>query len=121
MAEALTTVSISAAAMRTHGALIATVPFTAYPAARPPATGRPASYDSTAAAAVLRARPIGIGRLARAPEIFGALLDAGPLTFRQAAQLYNLTFRWPGRMQAVCARCGCGTPDRWPFRVCWPW
>lgn len=46
---------------------------------------------------------MGIGRLSEAPEIFDALLNAGPLTFRQAAQLYNLTFRRPGRMQGLCA------------------
>ncbi|MDX3452120.1 hypothetical protein PV396_09230 [Streptomyces sp. ME02-8801-2C] len=46
---------------------------------------------------------MGTTRLAHAPEIFAALLDAGPLSFRQAAQLYNLTFRHPGRSQAECA------------------
>ncbi len=103
VARALTTASISRAAMRAHGALTTTVPFTPYPKPRHPCgTGRP-SYDSASAAALLAAKPIGIGRLADAPEVFGALLDAGPLTFRQAAQLYNLTFRWPGRTQAQCA------------------
>ncbi|MFE2140312.1 hypothetical protein ACFXA3_00855 [Streptomyces sp. NPDC059456] len=61
------------------------------------------SYDSATAAAVLRAKPVDTGRVRHAPEIFGALLDAGPLAFRQAAQLHNLTFRRPGRMQAACA------------------
>ncbi|WP_371617815.1 hypothetical protein [Streptomyces sp. NBC_00454] len=103
MAEALTTASISEAAMRTHGALIAEVPFTPYPKARRPSGGPPPSYDSTSAAAVLQAKPVSIGRLLHAPEIFGALLDAGPLTFRQAAQLYGLTFERPCRMQGVCA------------------
>ncbi|WP_381791364.1 hypothetical protein [Streptomyces niveus] len=102
MADALTTVSISEAAMRAHGALMATIPFTPYPRARRP-SGSPPPYDSATAAAVLRARPVDTGRLRHAPEIFGALLDTGPLTFRQAAQLYNLTFKRPGRMQAVCA------------------
>ncbi|MFE6826480.1 hypothetical protein [Streptomyces sp. NPDC057690] len=103
MAEALTTASISEAAMRTHGALAATVPFTPYPRVRRSGGSPPPSFGSSSAAALLAARPVGIGRLAHAPAIFGALLDAGPLTFRQAAQLYNLTFRWPGRMQAGCA------------------
>ncbi|WP_159395504.1 hypothetical protein [Streptomyces sp. 3211] len=103
MAKALTTASLSEAAMHTHRALVAEVPFPRYPKGRRP-SGRPTpSYDSTTAAAVLEAKPVGIGRLLQAPEIFGALLDAGPLTFRQAAQLYNLTFQRPGRMQAMCA------------------
>ncbi|MFC9606697.1 hypothetical protein ACFTTN_24970 [Streptomyces niveus] len=102
MAGALTTASISAAAMRAHGALMATIPFTPYPRARR-TSGNPPPYDSATAAAILRARPVDTGRLRHAPEIFGALLDTGPLTFRQAAQLYNLTFKRPGRMQAVCA------------------
>lgn len=105
MAKTLTTASISEAAMQAHGALMATVPYTPYPKARRrrPTGSPPPSYDVTTAAAILQARPVDTGRLSRAPEIFGALLDAGPLTFRQAAQLYNLTFRWPGRMQALCA------------------
>ncbi|MFI1279822.1 hypothetical protein ACH4U5_03525 [Streptomyces sp. NPDC020858] len=106
MAEALTTASLSEAAMRAHRALPATVPFTPYPKPRRPSGSLPppsSSYDRVTAAAVLRAEPVGIGRLLRAPELFGALLDAGPLTFRQAAQLYNLTFKRPGRMQALCA------------------
>lgn len=103
MAKALTTASVSEAALRTHGALIADLPFTPYPKARRPSGGPPPSYDSTTAAAVLQARPVDTGRLRHAPEIFGALLDAGPLTFRQAAQLYNLTFKRPGPTQAACA------------------
>ncbi|KOU23351.1 hypothetical protein ADK52_17865 [Streptomyces sp. WM6372] len=103
MAAALTTASLSRAAMDAHGALIAAVPFTPYPKARRPSVGPAPSYDSTTAAAVLRAKPVDTGRLHRAPEIFGALLDAGPLTVRQAAQLRNLTFERPGRMQALCA------------------
>ncbi|MFD9600756.1 hypothetical protein [Streptomyces sp. NPDC059970] len=103
LAEALTTASISEAAMRVHGALAATVPLTPYPKARQSRGGPRPSYDGASAAALLAAKPVGIGRLGEAPEIFGALLDAGPLTFRQAAQLYNLTFRWPGRTQGVCA------------------
>ncbi|MFB6582519.1 hypothetical protein ACFCYC_34835 [Streptomyces sp. NPDC056402] len=103
MAKALTTASISEAAMHTHGALVARVPFTPYPKARRPAGSPAPSYDSATATAVLQAKPVDTGRLHRAPEIFGALLDAGPLTFRQAAQLYNLTFKRPGRMQAICA------------------
>ncbi|MER6197927.1 hypothetical protein ABT234_11260 [Streptomyces sp. NPDC001586] len=103
LAKALTTASISEAAMHTHGALVAEVSFTPYPKARRPSGSPTPSYDSTTAAAVLDAKPVGIGRLHQAPEIFGALLDAGPLTFRQAAQLYNLTFKRPGRMQAACA------------------
>ncbi|MFG2487591.1 hypothetical protein ACGFSI_33155 [Streptomyces virginiae] len=103
MAKALTTASISEAAMHTHGALVAEIPFTPYPKARRPSGSPTPSYDSTTAAAVLQAKPVDTGRLHRAPEIFGALLDAGPLTFRQAAQLYNLTFKRPGRIQAMCA------------------
>ncbi|MYW00087.1 hypothetical protein [Streptomyces sp. SID3343] len=104
LAKALTTASISEAAMRVHGALAATVPLTPYPEARRRSRGGPRpSYDSASAASLLAAEPVSIGRLREAPEIFGALLDAGPLTFRQAVQLYNLTFRRPGRMQAVCA------------------
>ncbi|WP_449486014.1 hypothetical protein [Streptomyces avidinii] len=103
MAEALTTASISEAAMRTHRALIAAVPFTPYPKARRFSGGSPPSYDGGAAAAILQVKPVDAGRLRHAPEIFSALLNAGPLTFRQAAQLYNLTFKRPGRMQAACA------------------
>ncbi|MBP2037893.1 hypothetical protein [Streptomyces avidinii] len=103
MAKALTTASISEAAMHAHGALVAEVPFTPYPRASRPSGSPPSSYDSATAAAVLRAEPVDTGRLLRASEIFGAVLDAGPLTFRQAAQLYNLTFKRPGRMQAMCA------------------
>ncbi|MFI8342242.1 hypothetical protein ACIF8W_19555 [Streptomyces sp. NPDC085639] len=102
MAKALTTASISEAAMHTHRALVAEVAFPRYPKARR-SSGRPTpSYDSTTAAAVLEAKPVDTGRLVQAPAIFGALLDAGPLTFRQAAQLYNLTFKRPGRMQSMC-------------------
>ncbi|MFD7027757.1 hypothetical protein ACFWAR_06980 [Streptomyces sp. NPDC059917] len=107
MAEALTTASVSRAAMRAHGALFATVAVTPYPRPRhlfgsssPP---QGPVYDSATAAAILRAKPVDTGRLRHAPELFGALLDAGPLSFRQAAQLYNLTFKRPGRLQAVCA------------------
>ncbi|MEU9148907.1 hypothetical protein [Streptomyces sp. NPDC048349] len=103
MAKALTTAALSQAATRAHGSLLAAVPYTPYPAARRPSGRATPSYDSTTAAAVLQARPVDTGRLHHAPEIFGALLDAGPLTFRQAAQLYNLTFKRPGRMQALCA------------------
>lgn len=103
MAAALTTASISEAAMRTHGALLAEAPFTPYPKARRPSGSPRPSYDGATAAAVLQAKPIGIGRLGRAPEIFGALLDEGPLTFRQAAQLYGLTFERPCPTQAQCA------------------
>jgi hypothetical protein len=99
---ALTTASISGAAIRTHGALLAEVPVMPPPRARRiPSTAM--AYDIASAAALLAAKPVGISRLAHASEIFGALLDAGPLTFRQAAQLYNLTFRRPGRSQAECA------------------
>ncbi|MEU9291899.1 hypothetical protein AB0D57_46725 [Streptomyces sp. NPDC048275] len=102
LGAALTTASISEAAMRTHGVLLAEVPFTPSPRARRiPSTAT--AYDSASAAALLAAKPAGIARLAHASEIFEALLDAGPLTFRQAAQLYNLTFRRPGRSQAECA------------------
>ncbi|NNN30993.1 hypothetical protein HLK59_11545, partial [Streptomyces sp. S3(2020)] len=100
---ALTTASISEAARRTHGTPLAeVVPVTPSPGARPiPSTSK--AYDNASAAALLAAKPLGITRLAHASEIFEALLDAGPLTFRQAAQLYNLTFRRPGRSQAECA------------------
>ncbi|MCY0928250.1 hypothetical protein OTB20_19020 [Streptomyces sp. H27-H1] len=103
MAAALTTASISEQALSTHGDLLAAIEFTPYPRARAPWRDRAPSYDAAAAAELLAARPVGIGRLGRAPEIFGALLDEGPLTFRQAAQLYGLTFERPGRMQGVCA------------------
>lgn len=97
---ALTTASISEAALRTHAALLAEGPFAPSPRTRPvPSTAR--AYDSASAATLLAAKPVGITRLA--PEVFEALLDSGPLTFRQAAQLYNLTFRRPGRSQAECA------------------
>ncbi|MFZ3473942.1 hypothetical protein ACODT3_06455 [Streptomyces sp. 4.24] len=101
VADALTTASISEQAMREHGALLAAIGFT-----RPVRGARCGSapvHDAASAASLLSAKPIGVGRLRQAPEVFGALLDAGPLTFRQAAQLYNLTFRWPGRTQAECA------------------
>ncbi|MCX5528697.1 hypothetical protein OG342_38605 [Streptomyces bobili] len=99
---ALTTASVSEAAMRTHGSLLAGVPFTPSPRARRiPSTTT--AYDSASAAALLAAKPVGVTRLAHASAIFAALLDAGPLTFRQAAQLYNLTFSRPGRSQAQCA------------------
>ncbi|MCX5265589.1 HEAT repeat domain-containing protein [Streptomyces sp. NBC_00199] len=102
LGRALTTAMISEAAMRIHGALVAAVPVTPTTRARRvPSTAT--AYDSASAAALLAARPVGVTRLARAPEIFGALLDGGPLTFRQAAQLYNLTFGRPGRSQADCA------------------
>ncbi|MFD6426506.1 hypothetical protein, partial [Streptomyces sp. NPDC060198] len=58
------------------------------------------AYSPESAAEAL---PVGVSRLNAAREVFGALLDAGPLSFRQAAQLYGLTFRRPGRMQAACA------------------
>lgn len=103
MAKALTTISISKAAVRAHGALMAALPFTPYPEPHRPSGNPPPVYDSITAAAILGAKPLGIGRLLRAPEIFGALLDAGPLTFRQAAQLYGLTFERPCHMQGVCA------------------
>ncbi|MGW7642622.1 HEAT repeat domain-containing protein [Streptomyces bobili] len=99
---ALTTASISEAAMRTHGSLLAGLPFTPSPRARRiPSTTT--AYDSPSAAALLATKPVGVTRLAHASAIFEALLDAGPLTFRQAAQLYNLTFSRPGRSQAQCA------------------
>jgi hypothetical protein len=104
LAAALTTASISAEATRVHAALLATVPFTpcSRPVPHPAGPGRP-SYDGVTAAGRLAALPVGVRRLDHAVELFGALLDAGPLTFRQAAQLYNLTFRRPGRTQADCA------------------
>lgn len=103
--DALTTASISAQAMSAHGDLLATIGFTPYPRPGERCHGSRSTppYDGTSAAALLAAKPMGIGRLSRAPEIFGALLDEGPLTFRQAAQLYNLTFGWPGRIQGGCA------------------
>ncbi|MDJ0382015.1 hypothetical protein [Streptomyces sp. G-G2] len=105
VAKALRTASISAEALRVHGAAFTALPgFTPYPISGRPPGGLPGpAYDATSAAAVLDARPVGVDRLARAPELFGPLLDEGPLTFRQAAQLYNLTFKRPSRMQAVCA------------------
>ncbi|MDX3637902.1 hypothetical protein [Streptomyces sp. MB09-02B] len=102
LGAALTTASISEAAIRTHGSLLTEIPCTPSPRARRMPSTAPA-YDSATAAAVLTAKPVGLTRLAHTSEIFGALMDAGPLTFRQAAQLYNLTFRRPGRSQAECA------------------
>nr|WSX48931.1 hypothetical protein OG409_08190 [Streptomyces sp. NBC_00974] len=101
--DALVTASISEQAMSAHGDLLAAIGLTSH--SRPRGTRRagPASYDGRSAAELLSAKPMGIGRLHHAPEIFGALLDEGPLTFRQAAQLYNLTFSRPSRMQGVCA------------------
>ncbi|MEU6228467.1 HEAT repeat domain-containing protein [Streptomyces sp. NPDC047042] len=99
---AIVTASISEAARRTHGALLNEVHRAPSPRARRRPSAAPV-YDNASAAALLAAKPVGITRLAHAPEIFAALLDAGPLSFRQAAQLYNLTFRHPGRSQAECA------------------
>ncbi|MFI8434515.1 hypothetical protein ACIGJO_12325 [Streptomyces sp. NPDC079020] len=103
VAEALATALISEEAKRVHDAATARVTFTPYPKACGPRGGAGPSYDSASAAGLLAGRPMGIGRLTHASEVFRALLDEGPLTFRQAAQLYNLTFRRPGRTQAVCA------------------
>ncbi|MGW1268721.1 HEAT repeat domain-containing protein [Streptomyces sp. NPDC002491] len=100
--RALTTASISEAATRAHPALPTVAHVTAPRGTRRVPSTAPA-HDSTSAAALLADRPVGVTRLAHASEIFDALLDAGPLTFRQAAQLYNLTFRHPGRSQAECA------------------
>ncbi|GAA3840311.1 ankyrin repeat domain-containing protein [Streptomyces phyllanthi] len=102
--DAFTTASVSARAMCAHGTALKGLPFTPYPKSHHAVRTRPgAVHDRGSAASLLAAKPIGITRLDRAAEVFGALLDAGPLTFRQAAQLYNLTFRWPGRVQAQCA------------------
>ncbi|MFI9202818.1 HEAT repeat domain-containing protein [Streptomyces sp. NPDC053048] len=101
--DALRTALISETARRTHGALIAGLPFTPSPTTHRSPFGNPPVYDSASAAALLATRPVGIVRLRHATAIFSALLDAGPLTFRQAAQLYNLTFSRPGRSQAECA------------------
>ncbi|MFE2560609.1 hypothetical protein ACFXGT_32265 [Streptomyces sp. NPDC059352] len=104
LAAALTTASLSEAARRTHGALVAGhSPTPGRVTRRPSPAASPPPYDSATAAAVLRARPVDTGRLRQAPHLFGALLDAGPLTFRQAAQLCNLTFKRPGITQAACA------------------
>ncbi|MFF5447229.1 HEAT repeat domain-containing protein [Streptomyces sp. NPDC012888] len=106
LADALRTALLSAEARRTHAALLTRLPYgSPAPGPRPrrcPCADPPA-YDSGSAAALLAAKPVGIGRLRHATAVFGALLDAGPLTFRQAAQLYNLTFRHPGTVQAECA------------------
>ncbi|MEW2418113.1 HEAT repeat domain-containing protein [Streptomyces sp. NPDC046866] len=101
--EALGTALISETARQVHGALIAELPFTPSPKPRRSLFGDPPTYDSASAAALLAGKPVGIVRLGHATAIFSALLDAGPLTFRQAAQLYNLTFHHPSRMQAECA------------------
>lgn len=102
MTEALTTASVSRRAVSAHGDLLAGIGFT--PAPRPRGRGRGATvYDAASAAELLAAKPMGLARLPGAPRIFGALLDAGPLTFRQAAQLYGLTFERPGHTQGVCA------------------
>ncbi|WP_354644371.1 hypothetical protein [Kitasatospora camelliae] len=103
IAAALRTASISRAAMDVHGGAAAAVAFTPYERGRPAACAPVPRYDRDGAAALLAAKPVGVARLAHAPAVFGALLDAGPLTFRQAAQLHNLAFLRPGRMQALCA------------------
>ncbi|MFI1508801.1 hypothetical protein [Streptomyces sp. NPDC020597] len=100
--RALTTASISEAATRIHGALPAVAGVTS-PRRTRRAPSNATAHDSTSAAELLADRPVGVTRLAHASEVFDALLDAGPLTFRQAAQLYNLTFCRPGRSQAECA------------------
>lgn len=102
MDEALTTASVSDLAVSAHGDLLARIGFT--PAPRPRGRGRGTTvYDAASAAELLAAKAMGLSRLRGAPQIFGALLDAGPLTFRQAAQLYGLTFERPGHTQGVCA------------------
>ncbi|MER6443687.1 HEAT repeat domain-containing protein [Streptomyces venezuelae] len=103
LADALRTALISEAARQAHGPLIAGLPFAPSPRPRRCPCGDPPVYDSASAAALLAAKPVGIKRLGHAIAIFGTLLDAGPLTFRQAAQLYGLTFARPGRSQAECA------------------
>ncbi|MFG3089360.1 HEAT repeat domain-containing protein [Streptomyces antibioticus] len=97
--KAVATALLSGAARRTHRSLLTEVPSVPPPAA----VTAPAPLTAASAALLLSARPVGIVRLRRAGEIFGALLDSGPLSFRQAAQLYNLTFHRPGRAQAECA------------------
>ncbi|MGI5424662.1 HEAT repeat domain-containing protein [Streptomyces sp. CA-179760] len=100
LSAALKTALISGAARRRHRALIAGIPFA--PSSEPHRSpfGNQPVYDSPSAAALLATKPVGIVRLGHATAIFSALLDDGPLTFRQAAQLYNLTFHHPGRSQA---------------------
>ncbi|MEU0392003.1 hypothetical protein ABZ208_04330 [Streptomyces sp. NPDC006208] len=102
-AEAIRTAMISNAAAQEHAALLAGIGLEPRARARRGRRGTPEVYDARSAAECLAAQPVGVARLNRAPELFGPLLDAGPLTFRQAAQLYNLTFRWPNIMQARCA------------------
>ncbi|SMF46157.1 HEAT repeat-containing protein [Streptomyces sp. Amel2xC10] len=98
--KAVATALLSETARRTHRSLLTGVP----PSVPPPAAvAAPAPLTAASAALLLAARPVGIIRLRRAGDIFGTLLDAGPLSFRQAAQLYNLTFHRPGRAQAECA------------------
>ncbi|MEW2586143.1 HEAT repeat domain-containing protein [Streptomyces virginiae] len=101
--KALRTALISETARQVHVALIAELPFTPSPKPRRFPFADPPTYDSASAAALLATKPVGVIRLPHATAIFSALLDAGPLTFRQAAQLYNLTFHHPNRMQAECA------------------
>lgn len=100
VSRALATASLSGAARRAHGALLSVRGFPPFPVSR--RRDRKA-YSPESAAGALAALPVGVSRLNAAREVFGALLDAGPLSFRQAAQLYNLTFRRPGRTQAACA------------------
>ncbi|MCX4743660.1 HEAT repeat domain-containing protein [Streptomyces antibioticus] len=97
--KAVATALLSEAARRTHRSLLAELPYPPPPVAMT----APAPLTAASAALLLAAKPVGIVRLRRAGDIFGALLDAGPLSFRQAAQLYNLTFHRPGRAQAECA------------------
>ncbi|MGT2526109.1 HEAT repeat domain-containing protein [Streptomyces nojiriensis] len=101
--DALRTALISEAARQVHGAVVARLPFPPPPKPRRSPFGDQPTYDGPSAAALLATKPVGVTRLRHATAIFGALLDAGPLTFRQAAQLYNLTFRHRNRMQAECA------------------
>ncbi|MGW6914370.1 HEAT repeat domain-containing protein [Kitasatospora sp. NPDC054939] len=103
LADALTTALISRAARRTHAVIVAGLPFAPPPPPPRPPFGDQPAYDSDTAAALLAAKPVGIARLRHATAVFTALLDAGPLTFRQAAQLYGLTFDRPSRCQAECA------------------
>ncbi|MDJ0386376.1 HEAT repeat domain-containing protein [Streptomyces sp. G-G2] len=101
--DALRTALISEEARQVHRHLVTELPFTPPPQPRRSPFGNPPAYDSTSAAAHLATKPMNIGRLGHVTAIFSALLDAGPLTSRQAAQLYNLTFDRPGRSQAECA------------------
>ncbi|MBT2470169.1 hypothetical protein J7E97_20385 [Streptomyces sp. ISL-66] len=61
VADALTTASISARAMSTHGDLLAAIGFPPYPGPREPRKATTPPHDAASAAELLSAKPMGIG------------------------------------------------------------